>query len=110
MELFLNFILYILAAVGLSHILADGSIFSSFKFWLSEKDTWWSRPFLNMMNCYQCNGFWSGLVVFLIALASPWLNFLLWAFAISLVSPLFGYLKLYFAVLTSTDEEEEPNE
>lgn len=106
---FLNFLLYVLAGAGLSHILADASILAPFKFWLSEKDTWLSKKALEMMNCYQCNGFWSGLIVAILGFLG-W-TWLLWAFAISLVSPLFGYFKLYLAMLTASDNyEEEDND
>jgi hypothetical protein len=101
------FLLYILAAVGLSHVLADSSILAPFRFWLSEKNTWFSNKLLEMMTCYMCSGWWAGLFV---AIAGYFgLDWLLWAFAASLVSPLFGFLKLYLSMLTSVDEEEHEN-
>ncbi len=118
----MDFFLYIFAAVGLSHILADGSIMIPIKLWLSgEEKNWFSKrlfrwkpdgflnnKILNLLNCYQCNGWWSGLITAIVGWLG--LTWLLWAFAISLVSPLFGYLKLYFSMLTSVDNYQEEDE
>ena len=62
-----------------------------FKFWLSQEEnwftkSWFSRKFLEMLNCYQCNGWWSGLLVAIMGYFG--LTWILWAFAISLVSPI----------------------
>jgi hypothetical protein len=106
----LNFLLLVLAAVGMSHILADGSIFAPLKFWMSKQENWFtrslfSRKLLELLNCYQCNGFWSGLITYSVY-CMGW-NWFLWALAISLVSPFFGYLKLYFNILTDVGEHDE---
>jgi len=52
--------MFILATIGMSHTLVDGSIFNPFKVWL-EKGGWFRTKLLNLMNCYQCSGWWSGL-------------------------------------------------
>jgi uncharacterized Tic20 family protein len=98
---FLNFTLFVTAAIGLSHIIADSSIISPVKVWLSNKG--WTK-IVDMMNCYQCNGFWSGVFIYMLYLASPYLNLLVWAFAISLVSPLVGYVKLMLEMKITPDE------
>src|SRR6185503_2384959 len=105
---FLNFTLYVLAAVGMSHILADASVIAPFKLWLSGKNNWFGKKLLEMLNCYQCNGFWSGFAVAVLGWLG--LTWVLWAFAISLVSPLFGFAKLYLAMITSGDEHYETPE
>ena len=80
----IELLLFILATVGMSHILVDGSIFNSFKEWLAIKSkfrfiTWAKEKLLSMMNCYQCTGFHSGWFIGLIMwfcgcdpLHSPW--------------------------------------
>src|SRR4051812_9189389 len=112
MDVLLDFILFLMAAVGLSHLLADGSIFAPFKFWLNGKG-WLGAKIVEMMNCYQCNGFWSGLMLalpaWLLGYTIGW-YVVLWPLAISIVSPLVGYLKLYAAVLTSDDFDDEEAE
>ncbi len=114
MELFLNFMLYIVAAIGLSHLLADATIFNPLKTWLSELKPegncfyrfrfWLGQKTLSMMNCYQCNGFWSGVLIYLMYLSAPYTNFLLWGFAISLLSPIVGFAKLYLNLLTYPED------
>ncbi len=112
MDVFLDFVLFLMAAVGLSHLLADGSIFAPFKFWLNGKG-WFGAKIVEMMNCYQCNGFWSGLVLALLAWAFGYTILwyvVLWPLAISIISPIVGYVKLYAMLVTSEDYEEEPDE
>jgi hypothetical protein len=59
-------ILFLLAAIGMCHIMVDGSILNPFKKWL-EKPTWmlsWSKgKLLAMLSCYQCSGFWAGALI-----------------------------------------------
>lgn len=64
----LELILFILATVGMSHILVDGSIFAPFKMWLSKEGycRWFRMKLLSLMNCYQCSGWWSGGTIALI--------------------------------------------
>jgi membrane-anchored protein YejM (alkaline phosphatase superfamily) len=62
------FLIFILATIGMSLILVDGSIFKSFKEWLGKPSwcglcTWMKEKLLALMSCYQCSGFWSGAVV-----------------------------------------------
>lgn len=74
-------LMFIFSAVGLSHILVDGSIFNGFKAWLAADKSenllmnwftnlgmirWGRAKLLALMNCYQCSGFWAGVAVGLI--------------------------------------------
>lgn len=130
----LNFILLILGAIGLSHIIADSSIVAKFKYWLVYKTIPSADPdepaeivkrfakvpeegkkpvvgfmessvdlLVSMMNCHQCNGFWSGIAAFGFYYIG-W-NLPLWAFAISLLSPMWA--AIYVVVLNFTAYEEE---
>ncbi len=111
---FLNFILLICAGVGLSHILADGSIMAPFKFWLADKNNWACNKFLEMLTCYQCNGVYSGIVVYLIYRISPlldnWPDFILWGMALSFISHFVGLQKMHMTNLISVDSWEDKNE
>lgn len=49
----LMFVLWFLATIGLTAMLVDGKIFQP----LRDKTTLWG-----MLTCYQCAGFWSGLI------------------------------------------------
>lgn len=68
-------VVFLFAAIGMAHIMVDGSVFNSFKAWLATPSKWgyfgwansvitWSKnKLLSLMNCYQCSGFWAGLFV-----------------------------------------------
>jgi hypothetical protein len=49
----LMFLLWLLGTIGLTAMLVDGKIFQP----LRNKTTLWG-----MLTCYQCCGFWSGLL------------------------------------------------
>jgi hypothetical protein len=78
------FLVFALATIGMSHILVDGTIFTSFKTWLGKESShrflgWAKAKLLALLNCYQCSGFWSGLFIGLLMwycghdpLHSPW--------------------------------------
>lgn len=55
-------LMFILAAVGMAHIMVNGTIFNPLKLWLERpgRGAWFSKKVLSMMNCYQCAGFWAG--------------------------------------------------
>ena len=134
MEFFLYYVLYFLGGVGLSHILADASIITPVKLWLTGNDPdeqspvkwlawifktvgswhngWLGTKLVEMLNCYVCNGFWSGLLVGLVAWlygSSGFFHIFLWGFAISLVSQFVGYVMLFLNKI-SYDEPEKQEE
>src|SRR5882672_1920569 len=78
----INLLIFIVATIGLSHIIVDGSIFNSFKEWLSGKKSkytfvnrleekiskyvplnWCKNKLLELMGCYLCSGWWASLLV-----------------------------------------------
>lgn len=78
MSEFIGFVIFMLAVIGMSHIIVDGSIFAPFKAWLGAEKSEnvlmnifmnigiikWSRAkLLALMSCYQCSGFWSGIII-----------------------------------------------
>jgi hypothetical protein len=91
-----EFFLFVLASIGLCHFLVDGALMAPLKEHLTRLGL---RQLVKMLNCYQCAGFWSGVVmgfVVLIAPRVPWLELLLYGFAASFLGPLgavfIGYL------------------
>ena len=55
----MNFLLFILATIGMSHIVVDSSLFAPVREWLGKK-----IPFIGkIMDCYQCSGTWCGFVM-----------------------------------------------
>lgn len=57
-------ILVILAGIGLSHLVVDGSIFSRPRGWIVSNGPDWLKK---LVTCYQCTGFWTGLITGLIS-------------------------------------------
>jgi hypothetical protein len=50
----------LLAGIGLSHIIVDGSIFAYPRGWVVTHGPEWLKK---LISCYQCTGFWTGLLV-----------------------------------------------
>ena len=89
-------LLITLASIGLCHVLVDSFLMAPVKDYLGHQG--WER-LVRMLNCYQCAGFWSGVVTGLILLLGhsvPSLHLLLYGFAASFLGPLgavfLGYL------------------
>lgn len=62
----------VLSAVGLSHLIVDGSIFAGVRGYLVEKYKE-SHPWvLELISCYQCTGFWTGALVGLLLQPISW--------------------------------------
>ena len=98
------FLLFATAAVGLTNIIVHGSIFSPVRTWLQRT----LKPGLyEVFECYQCMGFWCGLLCGIILLHPP-LYFLLYGFSASfLASFLFV---IYEFILSKTEFELGPDE
>ena len=52
----MDFFIFLIAAVGMTHIMVDGWIFIWWRNWLEK----WSTFFHKMFTCYQCFGFHAG--------------------------------------------------
>lgn len=65
-----NVIIFILASIGMTHIIVDGTIFDGVRGWLKKK---LSEKVYSLFECYQCAGFWCGMVAgyFTIAIFMP---------------------------------------
>jgi hypothetical protein len=69
----------------------------------------WQR-LVRMLNCYQCAGFWSGVVTGLILLLGHWipcLQLLLFGFAASFLGPLAAVFLGYLNALSSAAASSE---
>ena len=75
-----DFLIFCMATVGLTAILVDGKIFAPFREWLekrarSPKDRrTWCGFLLDILTCYQCCGFWSGLFCGVFLTVSRFIN------------------------------------
>lgn len=82
-------IILLLASIGFCHIIVDSSIVEKFiKTPLKKKESNSVKLLLEMMNCYQCAGFWCGLLIGLIAININIYYPILFAFANSFLSSL----------------------
>jgi hypothetical protein len=107
-----DLLLFVLASIGLCHLIVDSTLVAPLKEALGRRG--WER-LVRMMNCYQCAGFWSGLVVGAVLLLRRWVPFLdllLYACAASFLGPLgalvIGYLNA--AVSTASSSAGQPDE
>ena len=93
--------LFVLASVGLCHILVDSALMIPLKAHLERLGF---RKLVKMLNCYQCAGFWSGVLagsIVLILPRFPYLELLLYGFAASFLGTLGAVVIGYMNALTS---------
>lgn len=53
----MNLALFILAVIGLTHVIVDSEIMRPFQQWVKPR----CAPLAYIMNCHQCAGYWCGL-------------------------------------------------
>ena len=53
----MNLVLFLLAVVGLTHIVVDSEISEPVHKWIEPRSPWLA----DLMDCYQCCGFWCGI-------------------------------------------------
>jgi hypothetical protein len=92
--------LALLAAVGLSHLAVDGSIFKGVRGRLVKKYKETHPWVLELITCYQCTGFWSGVFVALLLQPISWGFSWYWCLPLWLfVTPLvFGFATSYLSM------------
>jgi len=54
----INLIIFLFACVGMTHIIIDGTIFSSLRGYLKKI---LPEKFYSLFECYMCCGFWCGV-------------------------------------------------
>jgi len=85
----MEFLLFLLAGIGLTSIIVDSEFFAGWKNLFANKikareeklgeqakedrKLFWMRKLFYLLNCYQCSGFWVGVV--LGALVHPFASF-----------------------------------
>jgi hypothetical protein len=78
-----NLILFLLAAVGLTNILIYGSILDNAREWVLARVP---DKVGEVLSCYQCTGFWSGLLTGYVLLTHDFFGTLMCGFAGSFTS------------------------
>lgn len=59
MNTMVDFLVFLIGCIGLTSIIVDGEIFKPLKDFLQNKIP---DFFINLLNCYQCTGFWVGII------------------------------------------------
>lgn len=55
----MNLVLFIVGVVGMTHIIVDSEISAPVYQWIRPRSPWLA----DMMDCYQCAGFWCGVAL-----------------------------------------------
>lgn len=100
----MNLVLFAFATIGLSNILVHGKILDVIKiFGKSIRQMLTSSKFLSeLLSCYECTGFWSGLMVgFCFFDRHEWYLLFLYGLAGSVLSQF--YSELVFFLRSKTD-------
>lgn len=90
----INFILFCLSTIGLASILVESVIFQPLRDWLkdNQNDSKYKKyikvKLSKIFSCFQCMGFWTGVVCGLILISFNPLIVLCCGFAGSFLSPL----------------------
>lgn len=53
-------VLFVLASIGMTHIIIDGSIFQPFRNWIKQN---LPEKISKLFECYMCCGFWCGMII-----------------------------------------------
>jgi len=99
----MNFFIFLLACIGMTNILVHGKILDVIKVFGKSLRSWLTTPkFLaEMLNCYECAGFWVGIFLGLIYFKTFDWNVLIYGFATSLVSQF--YSEIIYLIRSKTD-------
>lgn len=99
-----DFFLFLLASIGLSHILVDGTIMIPLKAWLEKRPDWLSKQVTQILGCYQCSGFWSAVGIGLLLFWAHewgWVYLVIYGLAGSFCSTLGAVVINYFNIVRS---------
>ena len=88
-----NLLIFILSAWGLTHLIVSGKIFDRIRNWVIIKSVF----FGNLISCYQCTGFWSGVLISLYWTQDPF-HILLMSFISSGASSFINSLYVWLNV------------
>jgi hypothetical protein len=112
-----SLVLFILATIGLTNILVHGKILDDnhlgWRSWMKRQ----LGSYQDLLDCYECTGFWAGMLLGFIVLLSEWL----WAPLLFLIVPFAGsaighfYSDISYLIQSKTDfvvsdEHDEPDQ
>lgn len=97
----IDFILFFMATVGMSHIVVDGSIFEGFRSWIKSNSEKYKVPYLGtVFECYMCSGTWCGFLMGYIWISDDILKIFACGCAGGFISNFAAILINYFESLT----------
>lgn len=96
----INFLIFLLSTIGLTNIIVHGKILDNLKIrpFLKEK---LPEKFYELFECYECTGFWAGLIMGYFLVSHDLFIFVPCAFAGSLISQF--YTEIIFMIRSKTD-------
>lgn len=96
----INFLIFILSTIGLTNIVVHGKILDNLKIRPLLKKIL-PAGFYELFECYECTGFWAGLIMGYFLVSHDLVLFVPCGFAGSLVSQF--YTELVFMIRSKTD-------
>ena len=104
----ITLILFLLATIGLANILVHGRILDvvkifgrSIRGWMGYWD--WSKQ---LFDCYECTGFWAGLICGITIMSQEWHMVLMYGFVGSVVAQTFTDFIFWLRGLTQYEVED----
>lgn len=94
------FLLFMLSAVGMTFIIVDSTIMEPVRLRLKQI---LPEYIYKVFECYQCSGFWCGIISGLILLTHNIFELILCGCAASFLSVLFANILNYLEINTSVD-------
>jgi uncharacterized membrane protein YeaQ/YmgE (transglycosylase-associated protein family) len=62
-----NFLIFVFATIGLTNIFVESVIMQPLREWVGKRSNqWFLGKISQILDCYQCCGFWCGLIIGLI--------------------------------------------
>lgn len=103
-----NFLIFIISTIGLTNIIVHGKILDNIGLRPFLKKNLYSNIF-ELFECYECTGFWSGLILGAILISKDPMIFIPCGFAGSVISQF--YSEFIFLIRSKTDfvMEEDKN-
>ena len=119
----LTIIWFLLAAVGMTHVVVDGNVadpFRRFMKWISKKlinyinpqpeDTWYLKTMKwfaeipgEVVDCHQCSGFWCGIICGYILVCHHFWMLIMCGFANSIAALAVAYVLTYLQARSIVD-------
>jgi hypothetical protein len=103
-------ILFVLSTIGLTNVLVHGAIFDDqhlkVKSWIKSR----LGKYSDLLDCYECTGWWAGLIMGLTLVSHHFTIFIPCAFAGAMLGNLYSLLTMYIESNTAYEVSEDSDE